>query len=207
MNEHDHMPPPQGLSATSIPPTAIPGLTYVPDYIAPDAATVLLQQIDQQPWDATLRRRVQHYGYRYDYQARAITSPLRAAAFPTWLQDLACRLHQDGFATALSDQVIVNEYLPGQGIATHIDCIPCFGATILSLSLGAGCEMRLTNPAAKAVASLWLAPGSLLVLRDAARYQWMHGIPARKSDRYAGQRVPRQRRVSLTFRTVLFDAG
>ncbi|MCG8352597.1 MAG: alpha-ketoglutarate-dependent dioxygenase AlkB [Chloroflexales bacterium] len=201
------MSSPQGLPTTTIPPAAIPGLTYVPDYIAPDAATVLLQQIDQQPWDATLRRRVQHYGYRYDYQARTVTSALRAAAFPPWLQNLACRLHQEGFATALPDQGIVNEYLPGQGIAKHIDCIPCFGATILSVSLGSGCEMRLTTPAAKAVASLWLAPGSLLVLCDAARYQWAHGIPARQSDRYAGQRVPRQRRVSLTFRTVLLNEG
>lgn len=34
------------------------------------------------------------------------------------------------------DQVIVNEYQPGQQIAPHIDCVPCFGSVVASLTLG-----------------------------------------------------------------------
>ena len=37
----------------------------------------------------------------------------------------------------------VNEYLPGQGIAQHVDCVPCFGGTVASLSLLSPCTMRL----------------------------------------------------------------
>jgi hypothetical protein len=52
---------------------------------------------------------------------------------------------------------------------------------------------------------LWLAPRSLLLLQGTARYEWQHGIPARKSDVRNGQRVQRGRRVSLTFRAVQLD--
>jgi alkylated DNA repair dioxygenase AlkB len=185
--------------------TAIPGLTYTPDYITPDEETRLLEQLDQQPWSSELRRRVQHYGYRYDYKAQMITPDMQAAHLPPWLQELARRLQQDTHTPTLPDQVIVNEYLPGQGIADHIDCVPCFGDGILSLSLESGCEMRFTEQTTRVQVPLWLAPRSLLLIQGAARYQWQHGIPARKSDLHNGQRVQRGRRVSLTFRTVQLD--
>ncbi|NDJ87265.1 MAG: alpha-ketoglutarate-dependent dioxygenase AlkB [Chloroflexi bacterium] len=183
-----------GLTDTHL--TAIPGLTSIPDYITSDDETCLLAQLDQQPWSSDLRRRVQHYGYRYDYKARMITPEMQAAPLPPWLQELARRVQQDGHTPTLPDQVIVNEYVPGQGIADHIDCVPCFGNSILSLSLGSGCAMRFTEQQTRAQVPLWLAPRSLLLLQGAARYEWLHGIPARKSDLYNGQRVQRGRRVN-----------
>lgn len=42
----------------------IPGLQYLPDYIIRQEHDQLLALIDQQPWLDTLKRRVQHYGYR-----------------------------------------------------------------------------------------------------------------------------------------------
>jgi alkylated DNA repair dioxygenase AlkB len=50
---------------------------------------------------------------------------------------------------------------------------------------------------------MFLEPGSLTVMKDDARYAWKHAIPARKTDTYQGHKVERQRRLSLTFRTVL----
>jgi alkylated DNA repair dioxygenase AlkB len=48
-----------------------------------------------------------------------------------------------------------------------------------------------------------LAPGSLVVMAGPARQEWRHAIPARKSDPAPdGGRVPRERRVSVTFRTL-----
>ena len=41
---------------------------------------------------------------------------------------------------------------------------------------------------------------SLLVITGASRYEWTHGIKNRKTDLLDGKQVPRQRRVSLTFR-------
>ena len=41
----------------------------------------------------------------------------------------------------MPDQLIVNEYQPGQGISAHIDCEPCFKNTIVTVSLGSVYEM------------------------------------------------------------------
>jgi alkylated DNA repair dioxygenase AlkB len=54
--------------------------------------------------------------------------------------------------------------------------------------------------------SLLLERGSLLVLAGAARYQWRHAIPGRKTDTVGGQGWTRGRRVSLTFRTVRLES-
>ena len=56
--------------------TAVPdiqGLSYIPDFITPDAERALLDTIDAQAWLHDLKRRVQHYGYKYDYKARTVT--------------------------------------------------------------------------------------------------------------------------------------
>ena len=50
---------------------------------------------------------------------------------------------------------------------------------------------------------VWLASRSIVVLSGEARHDWLHGIPARKSDEWDGQKHERQRRVSLTFRKVI----
>ena len=161
----------------------IQGLTYTPDYITVEQEQLLIFQIDQQPWLSDLKRRVQHYGYKYDYKARKITPDLKIADVPEWLQIL------DGF-----DQVIVNEYTTGQGITPHIDCIPCFEDIICSLSLLEPCEMVLERDNIKH--SITLEPRSLLTFQGEARYEWKHSIPQRKSN-------IKNRRVSITYRKVM----
>jgi alkylated DNA repair dioxygenase AlkB len=62
--------------------------------------------------------------------------------------------------------------------------------------------MKFTRLSDRAVAELDLPPRSLLVLSDQARYAWAHEIPARLSDWRDGRRQARERRVSVTFRSV-----
>ena len=182
----------------------IRGLQYVPDYINAVQHDWLLGRIDNQQWLGDLKRRVQHYGFKYDYRARKVNLELRIGALPEWLQKLSRKLHRDGHMPETADQVIVNEYEPGQGISSHIDCEPCFKNTIVSLSLGSGCVMNFTNKFdRKHIIPIWLAPRSIVVLRDEARYEWLHGIAARKWDVWGNQRYERARRVSLTFRKVI----
>ncbi|NEP85224.1 MAG: alpha-ketoglutarate-dependent dioxygenase AlkB [Okeania sp. SIO3B3] len=178
------------------------GLRYIDSYINETKHDELLALVNEQPWLTDLKRRVQHYGYRYDYKARAVTPDMYLGPLPAWLQHLAKHLNAADLMPAIPDQVIVNEYLPGQGIAFHVDCTPCFGDTIASLSLGSGCVMRFRRVVDAHIESVWLAPCSLVVMNGEARYQWQHGIPARKNDVVAAQKYPRTRRVSLTFRTV-----
>lgn len=175
----------------------------MPDFINAETEAALIATIEQQPWLSDLKRRVQHYGWRYDYKARGITQDLRIGAIPDWLAGLCEHLCAEGIFSRVPDQVIINEYQPGQGISAHIDCVPCFGDTIASLSLGSACVMDLTHSTSHEKQSYLLEPLSLVVLSGDARYHWQHAIPARKSDKWHGQSLTRVRRISLTFRNVV----
>ena len=50
----------------------IPGLTYISNYISSAYEEKLLKLIDTQEWNLDLKRRTQHYGYKYDYTARSV---------------------------------------------------------------------------------------------------------------------------------------
>lgn len=189
----------------------IPGLEYVEAYLDAAAEQHLIAALDAAEWLTSLSRRVQHYGYRYDYEARSVSPESYLGPLPPWLATLADRLQVEGRFSVRPDQVIINEYQPGQGISAHVDCVPCFTETIASLTLGAGCVMQFVPTAKlrarssdlpKSVAQ-WLAPRSLVVLKDVARYDWKHAIPARQSDIVDEVRIPRGRRLSLTFRKVI----
>lgn len=182
----------------------ISGLQYIPDFISPKQEADLLAHIQQSPWLGDLRRRVQHYGYKYDYKSRTIDHSMHLGELPPWTLDLAQALLNQKLFSQMPDQVIVNEYQPGQGIANHVDCEPCFDQEIASLSLGSACQMDFTLQANKSeVVSIYLEARSLILLSGEARYDWQHGIKARKSDWIGGKRVARGTRTSLTFRKVI----
>jgi len=180
--------------------SSIVGLTYVPEYVDGQQEAELISAIDIQPWITELKRRVQHYGYRYDYKARNIPPESRLGSLPEWLSSYCERLRTDRLFSQLPDQVIVNEYQPGQGISSHIDCVPCFTDTIASLSLGSSCIMEFTHVETQEKIPVLLEPRSLVVLSGDARYRWQHGIVGRKMDRYGNTVFQRRRRLSLTFR-------
>lgn len=184
----------------------IQGLSYMPDFITEDEEKSLVDRIYDQPWLNDLKRRVQHYGYKYDYSAKTIDAEAYLGPLPDWLAVLCQRLHKERIFVSLSDQVIINEYLPGQGISFHRDCVPCFGDTVASLSLGSSAIMQFKNIEDGEKRTALLEERSLVVLSDAARYQWQHAIPSRKSDIINGYEIPRRRRLSLTFRNVIMGA-
>lgn len=187
----------------------IEGLQYVPSYVSESVAQQLWSDIDKESWLPVpdLKRQVQHYGYRYDYRARRIDHSMHIGDLPTWSERLALRLHKDGFFRVVPDQLIINEYQPGQGITDHVDCEPCFGDTIVSLSLGSQCIMNLTDRKTNKRIPLLLEPRSIVVLKDASRYDWMHGIPHRKTDTFKEVKYPRTRRISLTYRKVILETS
>lgn len=180
------------------------GLTYLKDHITKHEADSLVGAIDAAPWCTDLKRRVQHYGYRYDYKARKIRQEDYLGPLPDPYRQLAERLTAEGFFHFVPDQVIINEYQPGQGISAHIDCEPCFGDTIVSLSLLSACLMRFFHCTTRQKTDIHLQPRSLLVMRGPSRYEWTHAIPSRKTDTIEGQRQSRTRRLSLTFRQMRF---
>ncbi|MEV0459189.1 alpha-ketoglutarate-dependent dioxygenase AlkB [Catellatospora methionotrophica] len=192
-------------AAASPPVSAVPGLRYLPGWLAADAGAALLQRVDAGPWSAQLKRRVQQYGARYNYGRRTVATDRQAAAppIPSWARELGTRMLGEGLLDRTAEQVIVNEYQPGQGISAHVDCVPCFGPVVAAVSLGSSCLMDFTDPGEGTKVAVPIAPGSLLVMTGPARYVWRHAIAARKSDLGPAGRLPRGRRVSVTFRTLL----
>jgi alkylated DNA repair dioxygenase AlkB len=184
-------------------PPVISGLGYIPDFIDKNTEAELLQTIDAQPWKYDLKRRVQHYGYVYDYKARNVTIESKLGDIPQWLQVYCEKLKDYRFFEQTPDQVIVNEYQIGQGISAHIDCVPCFGKTIAIISLGSPCIMDFTNSKTGEKLPVLLEQRSIAILSGDARYIWQHAIANRKNDKYNGEIIQRKRRVSLTFRTVI----
>ena len=178
------------------------GASLVPDLITEPEERRILLRIGEAPWLAELSRRVQHYGYRYDYRARASGRHVPAAPFPRWASVVAERL-APWFGGAAPEQCIVNEYRPGQGIGMHADHA-VFGPVVVSLSLGDDWPMRFRRRSVRPYARdalpddevAVLPRRSALVLADPARTEWMHGI-----GRGDGRRR-RAVRVSATFRTL-----
>lgn len=181
----------------------IPGLRYLPEFCSEDEERALLEAIDRAPWTHEYRRRRQHYGVRYTPGGERLDD---VTTLPTWVQGIAARAVERGLLPRFPDGCLVNEYLPGQGIAAHLDK-PTGGPVVLSLSLGSPCAMELVPTEGEACRSIWLEPRSLLVLAEEARWKWKHGITPRKSDDYGGFRVPRGRRVSVTLRLRTADDG
>ncbi|CAE7372913.1 ALKBH8 [Symbiodinium necroappetens] len=87
-------------------------------------------------------RRVQQWGFAFDYalyelakETPGVVPLTHQDAMPKWLQEIGNRAFEAlGFKSNPS-QVIVNEYLDGQGIGAHADH-PCFGPEIAIVSLG-----------------------------------------------------------------------
>ncbi len=183
----------------------VPGLVYLPDFISKDEERSLVDQLDQAEWINPIKRRVQHYGWRYDYSKRMIDDSARIGDLPEWAMDLARRLLEQRLVSTLPNQVIVNEYCKDQGISKHIDKTDDFAEHIATISLLETWEM-IFRRSKKPKFSIPLERRSVAIMSGDARYKWTHEIPTRKREpRHDGggkKRMDRGRRISLTFRAV-----
>ena len=182
-------------------------------------------------WQTLARRRVKHFGHRFDYSTRAVGEGESPPPLPLFLARLASRFASlpacaealaDEGVTSGFDQVTANEYQPGAGIAPHVDTHSSFHAPVLSLSLGSDAVMEFRRPRGEgggdcdagdggevggggelgAVRRVLLRRRSLLVMAGEGRYAWHHYIPHRKADLVGEELRPRGTRVSLTMRAV-----
>ena len=184
------------LFETSMPP----GLIYVPDWLTDFEHDSLIDLIDRSHFEESLMRRVQHYGVRYNYESSSIESAGSAPPIPAEIQIVGKRLFSDGFFSRLPEQVIVNEYIGSQGIAPHIDRTS-FGEAVATVSLNESWSMKFRGPNEE-ISEVLLEKKSLAVMTQRSRYEWTHEIPKRKYEMMSGMRKVRNRRISLTFRTI-----
>ena len=181
----------------------IPGLIYRRDFIDMDEERRLVDLIDRCEWSRQLKRRVQQYGWRYDYRQREIDASMRLGDLPAWAADLGQRLVDAGLLSELPDQLIVNEYEGSQGIRPHIDHRG-FSEQVATISLLESWMMVFRLRHTKRKVGKSLERRSVAVLTGDARYKWTHEIPGRKYERVGEGhiRTRRGRRISLTFRRV-----
>ena len=154
-----------------------------------------------------------HFGYKYDYTSRSLDESARIGPLPEWLAQLSHMVREAASEKAKRlldpqqpfEQAIINEYLPKQGIAPHID-MDCFGPVVATVSLGSAVNMDFCCDFTGNDYTQRLEPRSLVLLYGAARSKWQHGIAKRKFDICNGRKVERKQRVSITFRTIA-EAG
>lgn len=173
----------------------IPGMLVQHEFISRDEEQELLNHVNRGQWNTSLRRRTQHFGYEYNYAGGSL---MPARPIPDWTTPILQRIidHPDVNLASLPNQLIVNEYRPGQGISAHVDSL-LFGENVISLSLGHACIFRMTRRGpgvGLGTINIDLRPRTLVLMRGDARYRWRHQILP--LSRWGGTRV------SLTFRYV-----
>jgi len=114
-------------------------------------------------------------------------------------------LKNEGYTPWIPDQIIINEYTPGQGIKPHLDHITSFAEIVISLTLLSSVTMDFTSIESKESKPIYLERRSLVILSGDARYKWTHGIEGRLYDTVKGKTKQRGRRISITFRKALLQ--
>ncbi|UJH92808.1 alpha-ketoglutarate-dependent dioxygenase AlkB [Antarcticibacterium sp. 1MA-6-2] len=181
--------------------TLVPGLLLYPDFINKSLEEELIAEIDSQPWVVDYDRRLQYYGYRNELE-----SPYDLVKFPVpippKMYELSRKIVEQKIIEKQPDQVIINEYSPGQGIRPHKDR-NYFDNQICGINLGSGCVMKFKKISGGEVIDVEIPRRSLYVMQDEARYKWNHSIPPRKKDNIDGNIKHRERRLSITYRKVM----
>ena len=180
--------------------SGVPGLCNLGSFVTADEERVLITEIDKAVWDTRLARRVQHYGWLYDYTKRSVSASNYLGPLPEWANTIAKRLHHFGLIPEVPNQLIVNEYKPGQGISSHVDQPSIFGPVVCMLSLSSAAVMVFRKK--ECVVNVVMERRALVTVSGPARYEWSHEIPARKTDSVGPRVIHRGRRLSMTFRTI-----
>ena len=120
------------------------GLAYLPSLLSINQQRLAVENVDASvdQWRHDLSGRTQHYGWRYDYRAKAITPDLWLGQLPDWLQEIAQSIFENAVHPTsglprfdhMPEQCIVNEYVGSPGIAEHTDHPGC-GPAIATVSL------------------------------------------------------------------------
>ena len=182
----------------------VPGLTYARNFLSESEEAALIREIYLHEWNTELPRRVQHYGWKYDYKARKVEHSMYLGPLPKWAERIAERLVSTKLVPQLPDQLIVNEYIENQGIGKHSDS-KSFADGIATISLLDSWEMIFrekssrTKEKTKGPVRQMLERRSAAVMSGPSRSQWTHEIPKRMNE---PDKRKRRRRVSLTFRKV-----
>ena len=173
----------------------------------------MYELVDNFDEDTPLNRKTKQYGYEYDYKARESFKTLKKLKKPIYTTpiQLLCIsdiLYKYKLIGQKPNQIIINKYEPGEGIAAHRDHTGYFTGDIATLSLGSAYVMRFRPHSENKLVDpsifydFLLPVGSLAVMKDDASTKWTHEIRKVKYDTIDDKKIKRGTRISITFRTV-----
>lgn len=196
---------------------------YIPNILTESEEEYLISKVNSAPapkWVTLKARRLQNWGGT-PHNGKMIQEPI-----PDWLKSpIFAKLQQIGISFAENESsepnhVLVNEYLPGQGIMPHQDG-PLYHPTVATVSLGSHSilnfyphtnEISTNNDAIQPQFSVLLEPRSLFVQTDQLYKTYLHGIAEITEDNMeifkpinaspSVKTLSRGTRVSLTYRRV-----
>ena len=197
--------------------------TYVPNFITEEEESEIAKHVNNAPlpkWTQLSHRRLQNWG--------GIPHPkgMIGEAIPRWLQKYVDKISSlDVFEEGkLPNHVLINEYLPGQGIMAHTDG-PLFHPIVTTINCGSHTLLdfykRLDNSQPQQLKlefSFLLERRSLLILQGDLYHNYLHSIAERDTDVISrstiknlaicgeefseGETLQRDVRLSLTIRHV-----
>lgn len=175
---------------------------YFQNIINQDLADKIIDFLNNQEWKGVsiskTGRKVQQYGFEYDYISRKDTEYKKITDIPDILLDLKQTIEH--LITCDLNQCIVNKYEPGQGISAHVDK-ETFGPIIICFTLCSGTIITFTKTVdrdKKMVIEKYVEPNSVYFMTEDSRYEWKHEIKPRLAD----NGIKRETRISITFRNV-----
>ncbi|CAI0457360.1 unnamed protein product [Linum tenue] len=186
---------------------SLPTVLYVPQFVTEAEEAHLLAKIYEAPsakWKSLKNRRLQNWGGVVHEKG------LLPQELPPWLTKITQRINEEsGLFPSAINHVLINEYLPSQGIMPHQDG-PAYFPVAAILSLGSPAVMDFTphsrlraspdpledeggegrrHPSSETLEaetdkwiddhhrfSVALMPRSLLIFKDDAYLDYLHGI-------------------------------
>ncbi|CEF63091.1 Alpha-ketoglutarate-dependent dioxygenase alkB homolog 6 [Strongyloides ratti] len=200
-------------------------IRYIPNFISIEEEEYMLHLINNAPlpkWDCLSNRRLQVYGGIINKKKILIPDE----GIPQGLDYIIEKIVsvEDGFKLdKRPNHLLVNEYLPGQGIMPHTDG-DAYHPLVATISLGSPILLdfyKTLNRECVAsfneryIGSMFLEPRSLVLLSNDIYSNYLHSIAEREEDVITenifnldqitlkiGDVVKRKTRVSLTYRHV-----
>ncbi len=189
----------------------IPGFYYFAEVIDPEMGEDIVDYLNNKEWKgisiSETGRKVQQYGYEYNYVTRKGSDYKKINPIPDILlsiQQVGLNLvepivDKEVFEECKLNQCIVNKYESKQGISAHIDK-ESFGPVIVCFTLGSGTAITFSKNGE--VIEKYVEPNSVYIMTGESRYNWKHEIKSRLTDKMGDNKIRRSTRISVTFRTV-----
>ncbi|XP_066153055.1 alpha-ketoglutarate-dependent dioxygenase alkB homolog 6 [Euwallacea fornicatus] len=188
---------------------------YIPNFITQEEEEHIIKNVYSVPkpkWTCLSNRRLQDYG-GIPHEKGMIPEKM-----PLWLEQYTNKIgHLNIFDGRKPNHVLVNEYLPGQGIMPHTDG-PLFFPAVTTISCGSHTilEFSENNEKRDKICDILLERCSLVIVTDDMYTKYLHSIKETDSDNVAGcanldnctvkyplnEQLKRETRVSLTIRHV-----